>query len=90
MTAPNLPVLVSNEFPGSELTGDVLEFITAMHAYQRRYRRRYPSWSEALYVLRTLGYAKRVPGAKWTEDSPQRAVVEDKNDFATEDTESTE
>ena len=67
MTAPNLPILVSNEFPGSELTGDVLEFITAMHAYQRRYRRRYPSWSEVLYVLRTLGYAKRVPGADYSK-----------------------
>jgi hypothetical protein len=66
MTAPSLPVLVSNEFPGSELTGDVLEFIRAMHAYQQKYRRRYPSWSEVLYVLRTLGYAKRVPGAVWT------------------------
>lgn len=67
MTAPNLPILVSNEFPGSELTGDVLEFITAMHAYQRRYHRRYPTWSEALYVLRTLGYAKRVPGADYSK-----------------------
>jgi hypothetical protein len=66
MTAPNVPVLVSNEFPGSEITGDVLEFITAMAAYQRRYRRRYPAWSEVLYVLRTLGYAKRVPAAVWT------------------------
>jgi hypothetical protein len=73
MTAPSLPVLVSNEFPGSELTGDVLEFIRAMHAYQQKYRRRYPSWSEVLYVLRTLGYAKRVPGAVWSNDSPQRA-----------------
>jgi hypothetical protein len=67
MTAPKLPVLVSNEFPGSELTGDVLEFIRAMHAYQQRYRRRYPSWSEVLYVLRTLGYAKRVPGADYSK-----------------------
>jgi hypothetical protein len=66
MTSPNLPVPVSNEFPGSELCGDVFEFIRAMAAYQHRYRRRYPSWSEVLYVLRTLGYAKRVPGAKWT------------------------
>ena len=73
MTAPNLPVLVSNEFPGSELTGDVFEFVTAMHAYQRRYRRRYPAWSEVLYVLRTLGYAKRVPGAVWTQPQTENA-----------------
>lgn len=73
MTAPSLPVLVSNEFPGSELTGDVLEFIRAMHAYQKRYHRRYPSWSEVLYVLRTLGYAKRVPGAVWTQPQTEHA-----------------
>ena len=73
MTAPNLPILVSNEFPGSELTGDVLEFITAMHAYQRRYHRRYPTWSEVLYVLRTLGYAKRVPAAVWTQPQIENA-----------------
>jgi hypothetical protein len=70
MTAPNIPVGIANEFPGSELTGDVLEFIRAMHAYQERYHRRYPAWSEVLYVLRTLGYAKRVPGARWETDSP--------------------
>jgi hypothetical protein len=73
MTAPNVPVLVSNEFPGSELTGDVLEFIRAMHAYQTRYRRRYPAWSEVLYVLRTLGYAKRVPGAVWA--TPEQGLT---------------
>ncbi len=74
MTAPNVPILVSHEFPGSELTGDVLEFIRAMHAYQTRYRRRYPSWSEVLYVLRTLGYAKQVPGAIWTSPpAPQES-----------------
>jgi hypothetical protein len=73
MTTPNVPVLVSNEFPGSELTGDVLEFITAMHAYQKRYHRRYPAWSEVLYVLRTLGYAKRVPGAVWTQPNTETA-----------------
>lgn len=67
MTAPNVPIPVAHEFPGSELCGDVLEFIRAMHAYQTRYRRRYPTWSETLYVLRTLGYAKRVPGADYSE-----------------------
>lgn len=67
MTAPNIPVGVANEYPGSELCGDVLEFITAMYAYQKRYRRRYPAWSEVLYVLRTLGYAKRVPGADYSK-----------------------
>ena len=63
-----IPILVSHEHPGSELDGDVLEFIQAMAAYQKRYRRRYPMWSEILYVLRTLGYAKRVPGAVYVEE----------------------
>lgn len=67
MTAPSVPVLVANEYPGSEITGDLLEFVLAMAAYQRRYHRRYPSWSEVLYVLRTLGYAKRVPGADYSK-----------------------
>ena len=61
------PITPSHPFPGSELTGDVLEFIKAMAAYQKRYARRYPAWSEVLYVLRTLGYAKRVPGADYSE-----------------------
>ena len=62
-----IPIVVSHEHPGSEIEigGDVWEFAQAMAAYQKRYRRRYPMWSEILYVLRTLGYAKRVPGASW-------------------------
>lgn len=65
MRPPNVPIAVSHEYPGSEIDGDALEFIRAMAAYQKRYHRRYPAWSEVLYVLRTLGYAKRVPGADW-------------------------
>ena len=67
MSVRNLPFEVAFEYPGSEITGEVLEFVRAMAAYQKKYRRRYPTWSEALYVLRTLGYAKRVPGADWGE-----------------------
>ncbi len=74
MREPNVPIAVSHAHPGSEIEGDALEFIRAMAAYQKQYQRRYPAWSEVLYVLRTLGYAKRVPGAKWGEDdSPPRA-----------------
>ncbi len=63
MPKRSLPIMVSYEYPGSELTDDAWEFVRAMEAYQRRYKRRYPQWSEVLYVLRTLGYAKCVPGA---------------------------
>jgi len=65
-----LPIIVSHEFPGSDVTGDILEFVKAMDAYKRRYKRRFPAWSEALYVLRTLGYAKCVPGAAVAEVPP--------------------
>ena len=53
-----LPLPDCYAHPGSDLTGDVLEFVLAVHAYQRRYRRRFPGWSEVLYVARSLGYRK--------------------------------
>jgi len=53
-----VPIEVAHEFPGSEIGGDVLEFLKAIEAYKRRYRRRFPAWSEVLFVLRQLGYAK--------------------------------
>ena len=65
-----IPFVVSHEHPGSEIDvrGEVWEFAQAMAAYQKRYRRRYPMWSEILYVLRTLGYAKVVAGAVYGEE----------------------
>jgi hypothetical protein len=71
MSAPTLPFVVSTEYPGSEIDGDTLEFLRAMHAYQRRYARRYPAWSEVLYVLRLLGYAKTVPAAEFAHPQPE-------------------
>ena len=44
--------------PGSDLTADEVEFGLAMDEFQRRYRVRYPAWSEILFVLHTLGYRK--------------------------------
>ena len=29
-----------------------------MYAYRKKYDRRFPAWSEVLYVLRGLGYVK--------------------------------
>ena len=34
------------------------EFLLAMLAYQKRFRRRYPTWREVLHVARCLGYRK--------------------------------
>lgn len=45
-------------FPGSNVSVEELEFLRAIERYQRKYRRRYPSWREVLGVLRSLGYRK--------------------------------
>jgi hypothetical protein len=46
------------EYPGWDVTPDELEFLKAMERYQRRMRRRYPTWREVLAVLHSLGYRK--------------------------------
>jgi hypothetical protein len=48
----------SENFNGSDYTEDEVEFIKAMAAYQKKYHRRFPSWSDALRVLKSLGYRK--------------------------------
>lgn len=39
-------------------TDDEAEFLRAMAAYQSRTGRRFPTWCEALAVLKSLGYAR--------------------------------
>jgi hypothetical protein len=41
-----------------DYSADELEFMRAMQDYKRRSGRMFPTWSEALEVLRGLGYAK--------------------------------
>lgn len=41
-----------------EMPADVLEFITAMDDYKRLHRRPFPTWSEVLDVLKSLGYQR--------------------------------
>lgn len=41
-----------------EMTGEVLEFITAIDEYKRIHGRPFPSWSEVLEILKSLGYEK--------------------------------
>jgi len=48
----------SEAFQGSDYSDAEWEFIKAMAAYQKRWRRRYPSWREVLFVLKCLGYRK--------------------------------
>ncbi|MEZ6194294.1 MAG: hypothetical protein R3F20_00990 [Planctomycetota bacterium] len=42
----------------SPVDADELEFIQALEDYKRRHERPFPSWSEVLHVLKSLGYAK--------------------------------
>jgi hypothetical protein len=41
-----------------DYTDDELEFMMAMHEYKRTSGRMFPTWSEALEVLGSLGYQK--------------------------------
>jgi hypothetical protein len=60
----------SNEhYPGWDVTPDELEFLKAMERYQRRMRRRYPTWREVLAVLHSLGYRK-LPDPPPAPDQP--------------------
>jgi hypothetical protein len=40
---------------------DELEFLRAMDRYKRERRRPYPTWTEVLAVLKSLGYGKTTP-----------------------------
>lgn len=41
-----------------EMPPEVLEFIQAIDEYKRIHRRPFPTWSEVLEVLKTLGYTR--------------------------------
>jgi hypothetical protein len=55
---------------GSEITSDETEFLLAMLAYQKRFRRRYPTWREVLHVARCLGYRKVADATPADEPQP--------------------
>ena len=63
----------SLEFDGSQTSPEELHFLLAMHAYQKRFRRRYPTWREVLYVARCLGYRKVAP-SEFAPEKPSRGV----------------
>jgi hypothetical protein len=54
------PTTCEREYSKAEL-----EFMQAMHEYKQKSGRMFPTWSEVLEVLRSLGYEKlsRTPGA---------------------------
>jgi hypothetical protein len=41
-----------------EMPPEVLEFITAIDEYKRLHRRPFPTWSEVLEIVKTLGYSR--------------------------------
>ena len=41
-----------------QMSEDELQFITAIDEYKRRTGRNFPSWSEVLEVLKSLGYKR--------------------------------
>lgn len=58
-------------FPGSEITGDELEFIKACERYMRENRRPFPKFTEILAVAKSLGYRKMPCLVPTGEEPPQ-------------------
>jgi len=51
----------SDNFPGSNLPDDAVEFARAIAAYQKATGRRFPAWSEVLEIAKSLGYRRVAP-----------------------------
>ncbi len=48
-------------FPGADVAGEAFVFLKAVERYQRRHRRRYPTWREVLAIAHALGYRRVEP-----------------------------
>jgi hypothetical protein len=46
------------EHVGEQMDLDTLEFIQAIDRFKRKTQKLFPSWSEILQILRSLGYRK--------------------------------
>ena len=44
-----------NEYP---MTDEELEFIKAVNDYKQRYNKPFPTWSEILHILKSIGYQR--------------------------------
>jgi hypothetical protein len=64
----------SDFFDGSDMTQDETEFLLAVASYQKRFKRRYPTWLEVLNILRCLGYRKAAEPVPICEPQPPKAV----------------
>jgi hypothetical protein len=58
MPARNGVAGFQENFPGGDYTAEEWDFIRAVAAYQKRFRRRFPTWREVLHIARCLGYRK--------------------------------
>jgi hypothetical protein len=43
---------------GLSVDDEVLEFIAALDRFKKEHNRNFPSWSEVLHVLKSLGYRR--------------------------------
>jgi hypothetical protein len=66
---------------GSEITADETEFLLAILAYQKRFRRRYPTWREVLHIARCLGYRKVAEPERLGEPQPPLPPGEQTHDI---------
>lgn len=51
----------TENFPGANLARDECEFALAVENYRQKFRRRFPTFAEILYVAKCLGYRKVLP-----------------------------
>lgn len=68
-----------NDYP---LSTDEVEFINAINDYKSKFGRPFPTWSEILHILRTMGYIRAdaaisVPAQGGPFDQPQGGGAKD-------------
>jgi hypothetical protein len=68
-------------FDGSDMTADETEFLLAVASYQKRFRRRYPTWLEVLHIARCLGYRKVAEPAPISEPVPPSEMEDAKSEM---------
>ncbi len=47
-----------NPLRADQMSGELVEFITAIDSYKRIHERPFPSWSEILVIVKALGYKR--------------------------------
>jgi hypothetical protein len=47
-----------NPLRADQMSGELVEFITAIDSYKRIHERPFPSWSEILVIVKALGYER--------------------------------